>query len=149
MPGLGHDRPLRRTGCCGGGGEAGTQRVTGISVWIETGASGCALDDACHGTVGEPVAADAVMSVDGSEQRPAGDATGRAPRLIGAHRTGAGVLAPGDAELATVALLIGLAATDLDPQSLSNLLDVVDVEGHQLAAPEAAGETEEEHGAIA
>jgi hypothetical protein len=50
---------------------------------------------------------------------------------------------------ATARSVSRFAAPDPDPQSLSNLVDVVDVEGHQLAASEAAGETEEEHGAIA
>ncbi len=37
------------------------------------------------------------------------------------------------------------AALHPDPQALLSLLDVLDVECHQLAAAEAAGEADEEH----
>jgi hypothetical protein len=52
------------------------------------------------------------------------------------------VLAAGQAELASCALLVGLAPRQGDAQAVLGLGDVLGVEGDQLGATQAAGEAE-------
>ena len=57
--------------------------------------------------------------------------------------------AAGDGELDALALLLGLASADRQPQAGRDLADIVDVEPHPLGAAQSAGEAQQEQGAIA
>jgi hypothetical protein len=61
----------------------------------------------------------------------------------------AGDLATGNSHLAAEALLVGLGAANGYAQTFGRLFEVLDVECHQLGAPEGTREAKQDDGAIA
>jgi hypothetical protein len=70
-----------------------------------------------------------------------------AQRRLGADRAGGHVLAAGEAELTSLALMVGLAPLQGHAQAVRGLGDILGIEGDQLGATQAPGEAEDEQGA--
>ena len=149
VPGLGHDAPLAGPGHGGGRGQSGAQAVAGVARRVEPGRRGRALDHQGHGLVGQAPGLQLLVPVDAAEQGAGGEAGGVEPLLHRPHRAGGGVGAVGHAELAPRPLLVGLAAAQRDDQPGAARLQVGDVEPHELAAPEGAGEAQQQERAVA
>src|SRR5262249_41621722 len=84
---------------------------------------------------------------DPAEERPLRDPGRLEPRSQGYH--GARYLASGDRNPPTESFLVCLGAAERDQHARRSLLEVVDVERHEFAPTEGAGEAEQQDGAIA
>ena len=111
-------------------------------------ALGRPLHDPGDVLVRQPGGPDAAEAIDGPEDRPAVGVELLQPGRERADGAGRRVLAPGDADLPPLALLIGLAAPDGDDRALTGQLDVALVERHQLGAAEGPGEAEQDERAV-
>jgi hypothetical protein len=86
---------------------------------------------------------------DATEHRTRGDARSRQPGLQRTHRAGVRPRAIRNADATPLAFLVGLRALLADDHASAADVQVVDVDGHQLAATERAGEANQQERAIA
>jgi len=125
-------------------GQAGAQRVAGVAIGVQPGQPASALHDQRHRLLREPGLAQLAVAVDRSKHRPS-----EIP-LVASQcrrpRTGqvSGCWPHGDAAPLAGALLVGLAAAEVNDQPMFALLEVANIEGDQLAAAQAGGEAEQE-----
>ena len=148
-PGLPHDVAFLGAGAGRGRGEPGPQAVAGIGRRVFADGRHVVLDRDRDALAGEPLGTDVAVTIDGSEDRAAGDPRRREPGRERPHRARLGVLPVGDGHLAAGTLLVGLGARQRDDDALGNELDVLAVDADELAASEGAGEAQEQQGAVA
>ena len=107
MTGLIPDLPLIDASLCGAGGEARPERVAGIGFGIVAGGGDPFLHDQAYGLGREGIGEHPPMLVDPAEDRPLADPGAVEPTIERVHRAELGA-AEGDADLAALAVLVGL-----------------------------------------
>jgi hypothetical protein len=108
-----------------------------------------AFDHVGDHPVTEPGGAQPTVAVDGPEGWASVDPGGSEPGPPCPYRAGGRVRAVRQPDRRGLALLVGLGATEEDPQAVVVLGHVIDVDGHRLASAQSAGEPDQQHRAVA
>src|SRR5262249_44870380 len=122
--------------------KARTQRMTAEICGIEPDAIGADLHDISDRAIRQPRATESAALAYRSEHGPGSNARGIKPSPHRLHR--AGDRARDDRDRRPGALLVRLRSADMDAQPAVAELQIRDIEGHELAAAEGAGEAEQE-----
>lgn len=144
-----HDHAIGGTGGRGLGREPRAQRVAAVAPRVEPDRLDGAFDELVDGATREPVSAETIVSIDRAKHRARRDLAAPEPRAQRGDRARLRARRSGDRLDASLPLLVGLRSPDVDPDAVANELEVLDVERHELATPEPAGEPHQEDGAIA
>jgi hypothetical protein len=112
--------------------------------WIEAETGSAVFHDGgdvpgCETPIGDALGA---LIEDAPEDGALGDAGSVQPGSKGRH--GAGYLAAGDRNASTESFLIHFRSAQRHQYALGRLLEVFEVEGHELRAPERTGKAEKE-----
>jgi hypothetical protein len=118
--------------------------VPRVAGGIEAGGGTGALDDVAYGVGGEARGLQLPVAGDCAENGAGRDAAHLEPLSKGADGAGVRVLSEGNAALLAGGLLVSLAATQVDGESVLGFLEVAHVQGDELTAAEGRSEAEEE-----
>src|ERR1017187_2178394 len=144
VPGLRHDRPLRRSRNGRAGGMPGPERVPSILGSVQTGALYQFLHHASHVDTGQPACLYLPMSIDGAEHRPDWDGCLFDPCLHCADRTRLGIRSVRNPNLAADAFLVHFRSPQRHRQAILAESAILNIQPNQFRSAECSREPKQD-----
>ena len=125
-------------------GMPGSEGMPSVLGRVQAGALRQFLHNARHIDTGQPARLQLAVTIDGAEQRSAGNCGLFYPRLHGSDRASLGIRAVGNPDFSARAVLIGFRAAQRHHQAILAEIAILKIEFHQFRAAEGPSESQQD-----